>query len=415
MHSQISSVKSLSFSEAQPTGADKQNPTANASSSALSQQNGGQDINTWLGQARSWMSWYQGIVSGEIKLQPGEKAPTQADYSQMQQWYQWATQSSSSGSNWDPNSGAGSIPGPTQGMPLPQGAKQGPMGNVVFNTEKAETNYSPSAMPIDVLSDQFTLNVDVKVKNVTTEKTTDSRLNPPTEVIKITVKDPSSVPSETVYFVQPEAKIKINTIGGKGVTQNGTDTLKLTDGSAQISVGSYQASANSSDASGPAESSMPGVEDPLTPGTFTYKPEFETGDKIDFFSKPGMNQTHLVFSDANITAKPGDSANATLGANGDLTIKVTHTDTPATSDTYVIKAGYNATLNINKEYITFDGKKVTDDKVPTSFGIRLKVPTLTGTASAPPPPPPVGIGNLYLDNYINSSITRATKAFDDLL
>jgi len=382
MQSQLATSKSLSFPKASPTKFETLGSNgSDMSTAAANNQNGGGDtIDTWLGKARAWFDWYQGVLSGKVPLQAGEKAPTQTDLAQMQQWYQWALHSSPSGSNWDPSAPQGSIPGPAQG--IPSGAKQGPMGNVVFNSEKAETTYNASTMPVDVLSDEFTLNVDVKVKGVSVEKTKDTRLNPATDMIKITVNDPTSVPSQTVYFVQPDAKIKINTVGGKGVTQNGTDTLKLPDGSAQVSIGSYQASATNSDGSTAAESSMPGVEDPLNPGTFTYKPDFETGDKIDFFSQPGKNQTHVVFANANITTKPGDTANATLAANGDLTIKVTHTDTPATSDTYVIKAGYNATLNINKEYISFDGNKSADGKVPASFGARLKVPTLEQAANA---------------------------------
>jgi len=354
----------------------------------------------WVNQNRSV---YEAIVSGGSGL-------SQADQSQFMQYWSYAI-STAHGSNWNPAPVLGAQD-PTMGQPqanLPAGAKLGPMGNIVFNTEKAESTYAPSNMPTDVLSDEFTLNVDSKVKDVSVEKTKDTRLNPATDVIKITVKDPFSAPSETTYFVQPEAKININTIGAKGVTQKGTESLKLDDGSAQITVGKY--SDADSSGSDTAESSMPGVEDKMNPGTLTYKPDFE-GETIDFHSLPGKDQTHEVYANANISVRPGDKADATLESTGDLKIVVSHDD--GTKDTYEIKKGYNANININKAYMTFGSETRQDGKIPQDIAPRLKVSGMDAATEPEKASPFIGtlikVSSVRFSDLIQPSIPAAPPA-----
>lgn len=380
-------------------GATNQNQAANA------------DLGVWIEQAQTWFNWYQGVTAGTIPLKNGEKMPTQAEYAQMTEYYQWAT-GQGGATNWDPS--AGGQRAPIQAAPA--GGKVGPLGNIVFNTEKAETDYQPSAAPVDVLSDEFTLNVNQKVQDVVVEKTTDTRLNPATEVIKITVKDRFSVPAETVYFVQPDAKINVNTIGSKGVTQHGTEALKLTDGAAQVTIGS--ASEPTADGVVQVEASMDGVEmkgvEDKTTGQLTYKPKFDRADnKIDFFALPGKDQTHVVSANANIACTTGDKANVRIDASGNLVIEITHEadekNPAATKDTYIIKPGYDlSTLNINKANVTFTPGS-TDGKIPVAIGARLAIPGMEKATAAP-----AGASPPLTSNYVLKYATTNKSYITDL-
>ncbi|MCC7344372.1 MAG: hypothetical protein IT573_05490, partial [Deltaproteobacteria bacterium] len=112
-------------------------------------------------------------------------------------------------------------------------------------------------------------------------------------------------------------------------------------------------------------------------GTILYEPEF-AGGTIDFWANPGESQTHVVYSDANISVKPSDEVDVKMGT-GDkadiLIITVKHKD--GTTDTYEVQKGYKANVNVNAEYITYNG--VASDEIPADLAERL---TVNGGTSA---------------------------------
>ena len=89
----------------------------------------------------------------------------------------------------------------------------------MYNDEKVRIGFTGDGVH-DIWSNNFTLDVASASAKVTVEKTLDTRVSPPEEVIKITVKDPATG-KESVYFVHNidgMESIKINTPNAKNVT-----------------------------------------------------------------------------------------------------------------------------------------------------------------------------------------------------
>jgi len=309
-------------------------------------------------------------------IQNGTSGLSQQDIAQFTDWYKYAYQTAfgagqNLAGNWDPNVGANGAHAPQEN--LPSGAKLGPQYNIVFNGEKDETTYAASSHRIDVLSDEFTLNVDQKVKSVDVEKTTDTALSPPSPVIKITVYDPSSSPDHTTYFVDADAKININTIGGKGVTQHGTEILKTEDGSPQVNVGTYE-KPESNDGSETPPASIPGKKNKDGVWEYTAK-----GDEtIDFnpqdLASDGKARFHDIYGNSNIILPGGDHAevidtsvmtvNSIPTPFGTFDIPVVKKGAVLViikdkqgkiTDIYSVAKGYKVDIQANKEYVSFNG------------------------------------------------------------
>src|SRR5690606_19213059 len=85
-------------------------------------------------------------------------------------------------------------------------------------------------------------------------------------------------------------------------------------------------------------------------GTILYEPEF-AGGTIDFWANPGESQTHVVYSDANISVKPSDEVVVTQKPDGTIEVAVKHKD--GSTDTYLVQKGYKVNVNANAEYIKF--------------------------------------------------------------
>ena len=339
----------------QKLSSQNHNPIFYANSKTLSSATSKKDLGAadtqmraWIEDAQQYLSWYQGVVAGEIKLQPGEELPSSDQMAQFQEWYQWAT--GGKVQQWDP-----SVQQPANfedSNALPPGSKLGPMNNIVFNGETAQADYQASKLPIDVLSDEFTLNVGVKAK-VDVEATTDTRIKPETGVLKITIHDPSSTPSETVYFVNPEAKININTIGGKSVTQHGTASLNLADGTPQITVGTYQATSTDVD----SEANNP-VGKKNAAGEMVYKGS-SMEDVLDFHpqdsGKAGDLRTSIVFGNCNISLDVTDHVKVTKQSDGSINVEVQHNDgsKDTSVDIYKIQKGFKLNLNANPTIISY--------------------------------------------------------------
>jgi hypothetical protein len=301
---------------------------------------------------------YDSILAGTSDL-------SQTDQQTFMQWWTWSMdQIHAASSGFDPLA-AGELNDPFGGelassAVIPEGAQPGPNGNAVFRTGTATTTYSPTSMPIDVLSDEFTLNVDIKVQDVSVEKTMDTRLNPPEEVIKIIVKDPYSEPSETVYFVhEMDAKLNINTIGGEGVTVNGEIP--------NVTVGSYSEASTSE----VTESSIPGepvkdAEGKDVAHAFYYEAEVGMDGiaAVNFSARAGEDEIHDVVGAGNISMPLSSWANVETGSfaspdgftNFDYKVTVTHKD--GSTDTFYLQAKKDFTHNINglSENVKWNGQ-----------------------------------------------------------
>lgn len=104
------------------------------------------------------------------------------------------------GSSWDPSMGGGAYPGqypqgPGPQQPLPPGATMGANGNLVYDQMDANIEHTPSQMPIDIYGNNVTINSGSMMTTFTWEITTDTRFNPPEQVLKGTASD------GTVYFI----------------------------------------------------------------------------------------------------------------------------------------------------------------------------------------------------------------------
>jgi hypothetical protein len=376
-----------------PTHEDAGKSLAAKSTSVKRTETGGNDLALWIENNRYV---YDGIMNGTSDLPP-------ADQEQFMQWWGWAM-GQIQGSGWDPTQGAQNstgYPASNPGQVLPCGAEPGPNGNAVFRTGTAETIYQATSMPVDVLSDEFTLNVPVKVQDITVEKTTDTRLNPPTEVIKITVKDPYSSPSETVYFIhEMDAKININTVGGEAedVTLNG-DFPNLT-------IGNYEEASEANPQASVEAEKIEGAENAY------YYTIAAVGDMIDFRPQPGDNEEHCVVGGANISI-PIDAAGVNVensgpftgpdGNNYDYKVTVTHKD--GSTDTFYLRDDAEFTHNLNalSGIIQFNGVALEGGNIPDGFdSFTVNGGASSGSTVHPGDTPPVEVRDGTADDVINN-------------
>lgn len=355
--------------------------TAKALGGAVNGGGSGGDVGLWMETNRYI---YDGIMNGASDLSP-------ADQQQFMQWWSWsASQLTAASSGFDPLAGGlvNDSGTPNGGAFIPEGAQPGPNGNIVFRTGTACTTYAPTDMPVDVLSDEFTLNVDVKVQDIVVEKTTDTRLNPPVEAIKITVKDPYSTPAETVYFVhEMDAKININTVGGEGVT--------VPADMANVTVGTYSSEA-AADCTQASIEGQPVVDgDGKTVENAKYYEVEMAGDTIDFRALPGgadTNEDHYVYGGANISVPVSSKVDVQgadapyTGADGkeyDFKVVVTHKD--GSTDTFFLvdEPEFQHNINALSGNTTFDNVALTDGDVPEGFGnLTVNGDVSSGTANA---------------------------------
>ena len=307
---------------------------------------------------------YLAIVGGRSEL-------PESDQAQFMDWWNWANTQGGQSVNWGENDllsdGATEVPS------IPAGAKPGPFGNAVFNSATAETNYIPSSLPVDVLSDEFTLNIDVKVRDVQVDKTVDTRLNPPVEVIRITVNDPFSRPSCTVYFVQSEADININLIGGKGAELHG----ELPN----VKIGSY--SSPDSESAVTAQSSLSGT--PVEGEADALYYEVGSVDQtIDCHPSPGKNETHYLVGNAKISLPVSTTANAENSDNPAYDYKITATHKDGSTDSYYVKKPFMTSINGVKGYVRFNGQAPKHEAVPAEFADTISLNVGTSDAAANP-------------------------------
>ncbi|HEX5033370.1 MAG TPA: hypothetical protein VFW62_02715, partial [bacterium] len=301
----------------------------------------------WLEQATAY---YNAVMAGD----PSTPAPSQQEWNEFLAQLQWAQQQLGYGQQaWDPSLGGmgGGAPlgGPQQGQTNQFGGMAGTMDNWVYTNGKSQIGFTGNGTH-DIWSNEFILDVAPVSAQVTIEMTTDTRFQPPEEVAKIVVTDPATG-TEAVYFVHD-----FDPAAGDTIKINTPDASQLNDAGGIATWGEFSQVVEGSK----PESSIPGEEQP--DGSLLYEPEF-SGEIVDFWAQPGEDQKHVVYADANISVKPSDTVEFSANFGGDVIVKVKHSD--GSTDTYIVKKGYNVNVNVNEEYIEGD--------IPSSLADRITI------------------------------------------
>jgi hypothetical protein len=308
----------------------------------------------WYEQA---YAYYNAVTSGD----PGTPRPSDTEWNDFLQQMQWAAgqlgYGSSAGSQW----GDAPVSGPlSQNPQAPQsnafGGTAGTMNNWAYTDQKATIGFTGDPTPNDIWSNDVNINVSQLSATVTSEITTDTRLQPPEQVLKIVVTDPATG-TQSAYFVHDysDATVKINVPNSHQVTDNSGGLVQ---------VGRY--SAQSQSANQRPQASVAGEE--VDSNHWVY--EGTVGQAIDFYPQADGNaEVHEVYGDANISVRTSDHVAVTQGMPGDsqgYTVVVTHRD--GSTDTFQIHHGFKVNLNALPGYITWgSGTEGAETSVPDAF------------------------------------------------
>lgn len=324
---------------------------------AQAQPGANAELIAWYEQA---YAYYNAVMAGDSNT---PKPSTEAWNGFLQQM-QWAAGQLGYGQQraWDPMQGGAMAQAQAQ-LSVPAGASVGVMDNIVWTETKADILFDGQHPTHDIWSNEVSIKVPSLSAQVTSELTTDTRLNPHEEVMKIVVRD-SATGQESVYFVHDyeDATIKIQS------PREG----QLEDLSNLVAWEKFDATAKR-ETSRP-EASLEGVVQ--KDGSIVYEPEF-SGETVDFFAQGGEDQTHLIYADANISVRPSDEVGVRLAKDGSVQVRVTHRD--GSEDYYIVQKGYKVNVNVNPEYVYMEGKKTAE--IPASLSARV---TLNGEPNKNP-------------------------------
>ncbi len=319
--------KLISYSY-RPTGGHLTATTHTPPSKSLqTKQLGGtnSELASWYEQA---YEYYNAVLSG------AEPHPGPASWNQFLQYMDWAVQQlGMSGSNWGEGIDSQVQPrGPVQ-QPLPTGAIAGSNGNIVYDQMDANIQHTQENRPIDLYSNNIVINSGSMMTTFTSEVTTDTRLQPPDQVLKITASD------GTVYFVHDyqDAKIKIRT-----PTENQLVDYTDSDNPDLVTWEDY----NSRPARGTeAKGWTGGVIEEVDENHWVHIGN--AGETIDF--NPQVDDDEVVkyrevHGEANISIRSDCSADVTVNAEGDTVVTVKDREGNTLEVITVIK-GYPVQVN----------------------------------------------------------------------
>jgi hypothetical protein len=288
-----------------------------------------------------------------------------ADWNQIMQYVQYTSQAL--GGGWDPFAELGLTPpvGGMGGEGMPgetgpnaneaQGGFVGVLGNYVYNKGSTHIEFIGSEVPHDIYTDEFTLDVPYESANVTVEVTEDTRIQPPENVLKITVTDPM-VGATTVYYVhdyeEDGKSITLNTADGEAnVTFIGNNAMDEATLQGLVEVGEYK----ETDVNAVPQSSHELVPDANIDDQYSVTAA-GPDDVIELMpqpngeSDPPKNETFLVNGNSVITV-PMDAVSVAVTENTSglppgypYTMVVTHAD--GSTDTFMLKGG-SLTNHIN--------------------------------------------------------------------
>lgn len=270
---------------------------------------------------------YDAIVSGSSDLSP-------MDREQFLQWWHWSLgQLEGSGTGWDPSASEGQAP--TQS--LPAGAIAGAQGNVVFDQKKATVEHVADQRPVDIYSNEVTINSGSMMTTFACELTTDTRLQPAEQVLKITASD------GTVYFVHDyeDANITLKTpVEDMVANATGLDNVAWAE-----------FTGNETDGNGAGWSG--GETETIDDTHFVVTGA--AGETIDVVpdKKVGEPVNVEFFGDVNVSL-PADCS-ADVSGSGPLTVTVKDRNDQVIA-VYTVHTERGDTVNVNG-YVTVDGKE----------------------------------------------------------
>lgn len=285
------------------------------------------ELSQWIEEANAY---YQAVINGT------EKMPAPARWNEFLTQLNWATGQLQPG--WEPDtvSAPQIVSDDGVGESDPFGGRTGPLNNLVYNEEKARIGFTGNSQISDIWSDDVTIDVAPLSASVTSEITVDTRFHPAEEVLKIIVKDPATG-TESVFMIhdRKDAKIRINT----------PKESQLTSKAPAVTWGHFEESTE-------AETTAVGIQNEL--GEWEYEAaSTEANEFVNFKSRGGEDQSHVVWGNTRITAKPSDHVNVAKNADGGFTVTVTHKD--KSSDVYRVHKGFKVVLQANQEYVSFAG------------------------------------------------------------
>jgi len=227
------------------------------------------------------------------------------------------------------------------------------MGNVTWTNPTSEATFTGDPRAQDVWSDDFTLDVSKVSANVTVEKTSDTRMTPAEDVLKITVTDKATGLS-TTYFVHDyqNAKVKINTASTNQVPTS--STIDELTNSGILTLGQY--TAPSADGTGTEETppSYSGGEVEHEEGSDQWTHTGKVGEPMEFSPQDtGTEEFHDIWGEANITLNADQSARIDWISPDHSThyITVYNREGKAIAR-YEVHAGNPVNLNANVNQIT---------------------------------------------------------------
>lgn len=324
-----------------PVAAGKAQSVASKSvAGALGEDN---SMGAWMEQASAWFTWYNGVMNGTVQLQPGETPPTSQDYAQMQEYWTYAT-----GSSWGEGVGSYGSGVPAAPQSVPPGSMAGAAGNVVFDHVDATITHIADSRPIDIYSNNIVINSGSMMTTFTSQITTDTRLEPPEQVLTITASD------GTTYFIHDyeDAAISVKTPIENMVTDNSGTGLVL-----------WEEYGKAPDAVEEVKPSYAGGEVEQDGNTYTHTSL--VGETIDFFPQPnaeGALETHDVYGDANICLRSDYSANITYDdSDANDHVREIHVFDHDGNEVavYRMHEGFELNLNMNENYLT-----ISNDETP---------------------------------------------------
>lgn len=323
------------------------------------------ELAAWYEQANQY---YQAVMSGV------ETPPSQQAWNDFLAQLNWAgAQMGMGNSQWGENTGAAYGPGGPGGMePDMFGGLPGVMGTYVHTEEEARVGFTGNVTR-DFWSNDIDIDVAPLSATVTAETTTDTRSQPPEDVIKITVKDPATG-TEAIYFIHDyaDADIRINVPELSQVTD-------LTGGLVETGNFRKNGGAASSEVDVPFEEQDNG----------DLMVEVPYGETINFAPEGGDNQTWDVYGHFNICVRPSDVVRVSQNPEGGYVVIVEHKD--GGFDTFKIHEDFQGNINGYPQNVIWgdpaNGGGI-GEEIPAEFRGDITLNSAGSASSAKPSTPP---------------------------
>ncbi len=307
------------------------------------QKSSGTDLASWYEDAEQWWNWYQGVQSGAIPLQQGEKLPSEMEVRKFLEGKQWAAEELGISGQWDPMAAdkfdSNSLPMAEEAN-LPAGAKKGTLNNITWTGPKAELTFDGDVRAQDIWSKDIILNVSDLSVDVKTSITTDTRWHPPTSTLKVVMTD-SATGKESVYFIHDYDKKKKHLII-RTPEENEALKKQVDDINAKmpglVSLENFDPAALGSEAE--TKDSVPAPE--LINGERVWK----KGNAVEYYLTPGKekDKIHLDAIDFNIPDRTYQVQVTKTDAHN-YTIKVFDPQVSTTEPIRTIETDQTDTLN----------------------------------------------------------------------